>query len=161
MGDVLAGYGIFSLGIVVLKTGSEGFGNRIKIAWLGDGFLSILIYLGIGFLLTVVMQSSSAAIAVTLTATAGGVIPIDNAAVLIIGANVGSTSTAGLAVIGATPNARRVAAAHVASNIITGMVARLLLPLLLKLLSSMRVLFGHDSGPATLLSMFHPALLHI
>ena len=155
IGEVLAGFGIFFLGIDVLKTGFEAFGSGIELAWKGDGFLSILIYLGIGFLLTVVMQSSSAAIAVTLTATAGGVIPIDNAAVLIIGANVGSTSTAGLAVIGATPNAKRVAAAHVTFNIITGLVALLLLPLLLNFLSSMRVLFGHDAGPATLLAMFH------
>jgi phosphate:Na+ symporter len=101
------------------------------------------------------MQSSSAAIAITLTATAGGVIPIDNAAVLVIGANVGSTSTAALAVLGATPNAKRVAAAHVVFNIITGLVALLLLPLLLKFLSSMRVLFGQDAGPVTILAMFH------
>ena len=155
MGEVLAGFGIFFLGIDVLKTGFEGFGSGIELAWQADGFLSILIYLGSGFLLTVVMQSSSAAIAITLTATAGGVIPIDNAAVLVIGANVGSTSTAGLAVLGATPNAKRVAAAHVAFNIITGLVALLLLPLLLKFLSSMRVLFGQDAGPVTILAMFH------
>ena len=155
MGEVLAGFGIFFLGIDVLKTGFEGFGSGIELAWQADGFLSILIYLGIGFLLTVVMQSSSAAIAITLTATAGGVIPIDNAAVLVIGANVGSTSTAGLAVLGATPNAKRVAAAHVAFNIITGLVALLLLPLLLKFLSSMQVLFGQDAGPVTILAMFH------
>jgi len=155
MGEVLAGFGIFFLGIDVLKTGFESFGSGIELAWQGGGFLNILIYLGIGFLLTVVMQSSSAAIAVTLTATAGGVIPINDAAVLVIGANVGSTSTAGLAVLGATPNAKRVAAAHVAFNIITGMLALLLLPLLLKFLSSMRVLLGHDAGPVTILAMFH------
>jgi phosphate:Na+ symporter len=155
MGEVLAGFGIFFLGIDVLKTGFEGFGSGIELAWQADGFLSILIYLGIGFLLTVVMQSSSAAIAITLTATAGGVIPIDNAAILVIGANVGSTSTAALAVLGATPNAKRVAAAHVAFNLITGLVALLLLPLLLKFLSSMRVLFGQDAGPVTILAMFH------
>lgn len=155
MGEVLVGFGIFFLGIDVLKTGFEGFGNGIELAWQADGFLSILIYLGSGFLLTVLMQSSSAAIAITLTATAGGVIPIDNAAVLVIGANVGSTSTAALAVLGATPNAKRVAAAHVAFNIITGLVALLLLPLLLRFLSSMRVLFGQDAGPVTILAMFH------
>jgi phosphate:Na+ symporter len=155
MGEVLVGFGIFFLGIDVLKTGFEGFGNGIELAWQADGFLSILIYLGSGFLLTVLMQSSSAAIAITLTATAGGVIPIDNAAVLVIGANVGSTSTAALAVLGATPNAKRVAAAHVAFNIITGLMALLLLPLLLKFLSSMRVLFGQDAGPVTILAMFH------
>lgn len=155
MGEVLAGFGIFFLGIDVLKTGFEGFGSGIELAWQGDGFLSILIYLGIGFLLTVVMQSSSAAIAITLTATAGGVIPIENAAVLVIGANVGSTSTAGLAVLGATPNAKRVAAAHLGFNVITGIVALIILPFLLKFLATIQTILGQNVGPVTLLALFH------
>lgn len=155
MGEVLVGFGIFFLGIDVLKTGFEAFGGSIELAWQANGFLSIMIYLGLGFLLTVIMQSSSAAIALTLTATAGGVIPVYNAAILIIGANVGSTSTAGLAVLGATPNAKRVAAAHVAFNIITGLVAFMILPLLLKFLTSIRLFLGQDTGPVTILAMFH------
>jgi len=155
LGEALAGFGIFFLGIDVLKTGFEGFGSGIELAGQGGGFISILIYLAIGFLLTVLMQSSSAAIAITLTATAGGVIPIDNAAVLVIGANVGSTSTAGLAVLGATPNAKRVAAAHLWFNVITGIVALVLLPLLLKFLGTLQVLFGENIGPVTILAMFH------
>jgi phosphate:Na+ symporter len=155
MGEALAGFGVFFLGIDVLKTGFEGFGSGIELAWQGDGFMSILIYLAIGFLLTVLMQSSSAAIAITLTATAGGVIPIENAAVLVIGANVGSTSTAGLAVLGATPNAKRVAAAHLWFNVITGIVALVLLPFLLRFLGTLRVLFGQNIGPVTILAMFH------
>jgi len=155
MGEVLVGFGVFFLGIDILKTGFEGFGSGIELAWQGDGFTSVLIYLAIGFLLTVIMQSSSAAIAITLTATAGGVIPMENAAVLIIGANVGSTSTAGLAVLGATPNAKRVAAAHLVFNIITGIVALALLPLLLKSLVSIQALLGQAAGPVTILAMFH------
>lgn len=155
IGEVLAGFGVFFLGIDVLKTGFEGLGSGIHLAWQGDGVASILFYLVIGFLLTVLMQSSSAAIAITLTATAGGVIPMESAAILVIGANVGSTSTAGLAVLGATPNAKRVAAAHVAFNVITGIAALLLLPLLLRFLVTIQVLFGHDAGPVTVLAMFH------
>ena len=155
MGEALAGFGIFFLGIDVLKTGFEGFGSGIELAWQGHGFTSILIYLAIGFLLTVLMQSSSAAIAITLTATAGGVIPIESAAVLVIGANVGSTSTAGLAVLGATPNAKRVAAAHLLFNVITGIVALVLLPFLLKFLVMLQALLGEDAGPVTILAMFH------
>ncbi|MFC1844232.1 Na/Pi cotransporter family protein [Thermodesulfobacteriota bacterium] len=155
MGEVLTGFGIFFLGIDVLKTGFEGLGSGIELAWQGDGFLTVLIYLAIGFLLTVLMQSSSAAIAITLTATAGGVIPIDNAAVLVIGANVGSTSTAGLAVLGATPNAKRVAASHLLFNVITGIVALVLLPLLLKFLVTLQSFLGQDIGPVVILAMFH------
>ena len=155
MGEVLTGFGIFFLGIDVLKTGFEGLGSGIELAWQGDGFLTVLIYLAIGFLLTVLMQSSSAAIAITLTATAGGVIPIDNAAVLVIGANVGSTSTAGLAVLGATPNAKRVAASHLLFNVITGIVALVLLPFLLKFLVTLQSLLGQNIGPVAILAMFH------
>jgi len=155
MGEALAGFGIFFLGIDVLKTGFEDFGNGIGLAWQGHGFMSILIYLAIGFLLTVLMQSSSAAIAITLTATAGGVVPIESAAVLVIGANVGSTSTAGLAVLGATPNAKRVATAHLLFNVITGVVALVLLPFLLRFLVMLQALLGEKSGPVTILAMFH------
>ena len=155
IGEALAGFGVFFMGIDVLKSGFEGIGSGIHLAWQGDGIVSILFYLAIGFLLTVIMQSSSAAIAITLTATAGGVIPIENAAVLVIGANVGSTSTAALAVLGSTPNAKRVAAAHMAFNVITGAVALFLLPLLLKFISSIRAILGQDAGPVTILAMFH------
>ena len=156
MGEVLAGFGIFFLGIDVLKSTFEGIGTGIQLANLGGGgFMSLLVFLGIGFILTFAMQSSSAALAIVLTATAGGVIPINDAAVVVIGANVGSTSTAAIAVLGATPNAKRVAASHVIFNVITGLVALLLLPLLLKFLSLIRQVLGQDTGPVTILAMFH------
>ena len=156
MGEVLVGFGIFFLGIDVLKSTFEGIGTGIQLANLGGGgFMSLLVFLGIGFMLTFAMQSSSAALAIVLTATAGGVIPINDAAVVVIGANVGSTSTAAIAVLGATPNAKRVAASHVIFNVITGLVALLLLPLLLKFLSLIRQVLGQDTGPVTILAMFH------
>ncbi len=156
IGEALAGFGVFFLGIAVLKDTFEGIGTGIQLANLGGGGLvSLLLFLGIGFLLTFAMQSSSAALAIVLTATAGGVIPINDAAVVVIGANVGSTSTAALAVLGATPNAKRVAASHVIFNLITGLVALLLLPLLLKSLALLRQFVGQDAGPVTILAMFH------
>ena len=156
IGEALAGFGVFFLGIAVLKSTFEGMGSGIQLANLGGGgLISLLVFLGIGFLLTFAMQSSSAALAIVLTATAGGVIPINDAAVVVIGANVGSTSTAALAVLGATPNAKRVAASHVIFNLLTGLVALLLLPLLLKLLSLLREVIGQDAGPVTILAMFH------
>lgn len=155
-GEALAGFGVFFLGIEVLKSSFEGIGAGIQFAGLGGGgILSLLIFLGIGFLLTLFMQSSSAAMAIALTATAGGVIPLNDAAAVVIGANVGTTSTAALAVLGATPNAKRVAASHVVFNLITGLVALLILPLLLKFLSSLQHIVGQDTGPVTILAMFH------
>ncbi len=156
IGEVLAGFGIFFMGIDVLKASFEGVGSGLQLAnFGGGGFTSVLLFITIGFLLTLMMQSSSAALAIALTAAAGGVIPLNDAAAVVIGANVGTTSTAALAVLGATPNAKRVAAAHVTFNIITGIVAILILPLLLNFLETIPALLGQDTGPVTILAMFH------
>ena len=155
-GDVLAGFGIFFVGIDILKTGFEGLEKSIPVASLaGEGIVVVLLFVGIGFLLTCLMQSSSAAIAIILTAAVGGVIPLYDAAAVVIGANVGTTSTAALAVFGATPNAKRLAGAHVIFNLVTGGVALLLLPVLLPLLISLQELLGFENSIATILALFH------
>ncbi|MGV1099399.1 Na/Pi cotransporter family protein [Thiovibrio sp. JS02] len=156
VGEALAGFGIFFVGIDLLKTTFEGLGSGIDFSNLGGGGLaSHLLFLAIGFALTVAMQSSSAAMAIALTATAGGLIPIDNAASLVIGANIGSTSTAAFSALGATPNAKRVAAGHVIFNLVTGLVALLLLPLLLKALIVLPHTISLEADAPTLLALFH------
>jgi len=156
LGLALAGFGLFFLGIDVLKQTFDGMGESIALAELASGgIVGLLQFVGIGILLTFLMQSSSATIAITLTATVAGVIPLAAGAALVIGANMGTTTTALLAVIGATSNARRVAIAHVIFNVLTGVVALLLLPLLLGLLN---VLQGFTAAPldgAIFLALFH------
>jgi phosphate:Na+ symporter len=93
--------------------------------------------------------------AVILTATAGGVVNVETGAAMVIGANVGTTSTALLSVIGATPNAKRVAAAHIAFNLLTGIVALIMLPFILSTLERSRDVIGLASGPAAGLALFH------
>jgi phosphate:Na+ symporter len=156
LGEALAGFGIFFVGIDVLKTAFGSMGNNLHIAGLaGEGVVAILLFVGIGFLLTFLMQSSSAAIAIILTAVAGGLVPLADAAAAVIGANVGTTSTAALSVIGATPNAKRLAAAHVLFNIFTGLGALLALPFLLTGLQGVQSGLGMDDSPITLLALFH------
>lgn len=156
LGEALAGFGVFFLGIDALRSGFEGLPDQIQLAGLvGEGPLRALLFVAIGFALTLLMQSSSAAIAIILTATGGGVVPLGSGAALVIGANVGTTSTAALAVIGATPNAKRVAAGHVAFNVLTGAVALALLPLLLLVISEGRELLHLDAEPAGVLAAFH------
>jgi phosphate:Na+ symporter len=155
-GDVLTGFGVFFLGIDVLKTAFGSMGNNLNIAGLaGEGVAAILLFVGIGFLLTFLMQSSSAAIAIILTAVAGGVVPLTDAAAAVIGTNVGTTSTAALSVIGATPNAKRLAGAHVLFNVFTGLGALLALPFLLTGLQGVQSSLGLDDSPITLLALFH------
>ena len=76
------------------------------------GFWSILIFLGIGTLLTVIIQSSSAAMAITLIMCYQGWIPFELAAAMVLGLNVGTTITANLGAIVANTNAKRAARSH-------------------------------------------------
>ena len=155
-GKALAGLGIFFLGISILKQSMAGMGTGFNLSSIShSGFLSLLLYLGIGLLMTIFMQSSSASIAIILTSVSSGIIPLDTAAAMVIGANVGTTSTALLAAIGATPNAKRVAAAHIAFNLITGLVALLTLPLLLFFIRELRSLLDLGSDPPEILALFH------
>jgi len=156
LGKVVTGFGLFFLGIDLMKGGFSGFEESIALEALQQGGLgSLVIFVGVGFLMTLIMQSSSASIAMTLTAAASGVIAMPAAACMVIGANVGTTSTAVIAVIGATPNARRVAAGHVIFNLVTGAVALLMLPLLLLSIESFQQATGIAGGPATFLALFH------
>lgn len=155
LGEAIAGFGLFFLGIGILKDTFVDVGTGLSLQDYPVDGMGLLLFTGVGFLLTLMMQSSSAALAVTLTAAAGGLIPIGAAAAVVIGANVGTTSTAALAVLGATANAQRVAAAHVMFNLLTGLVALLLLSPLLSLIVMLRGVFGLGDSITTSLAMFH------
>ncbi|WP_127478126.1 Na/Pi cotransporter family protein [Sulfurivermis fontis] len=158
VGDALVGFGLFFLGVDVLKSAFEGLGQRVPLAELGGGGIdTVLIFVGIGFLLTLLMQSSSASIALILTATMGGMVPLTAAAAAVIGANVGTTSTAALAVIGATSSAKRVAAAHVLFNILVAIAALLILPLMLTAVDATAHILALEDSPAITLALFHTA----
>lgn len=156
LGQALAGFGLFFLGIDLLRDTFAGMGDAAALeAWAGRGVLSLLLFTLVGIVLTVLMQSSSAALAVTLTAAAGGLIPLSAAAAMVIGANVGTTSTAAFAAIGATAAARRAASAHVLFNVITAVVAFTTLPLLLWLATAVGAALGFAGQLALLLAVFH------
>ncbi|MEJ2088478.1 MAG: Na/Pi symporter, partial [Gammaproteobacteria bacterium] len=132
VGEAIAGFGLFFIGVDVQRDAFESFSPSVDVAsFAPQGGVGIVLYVLLGFVMTLVTQSSSAAIAITLTAATGGLLEINAAAAMVIGANVGTTSTAAFAVVGATSNARRVAAAHVAFNLLTGAVALVLLPVML------------------------------
>ncbi len=156
IGSALAGFGLFFIGIDVLKNAFEGIASGINLEEHAvPGVAGVLMYAGIGFLMTVLTQSSSAAIALTLTAATGGVVSLESAAAMVVGANVGTTSTAAFAVIGATPNAKRVASAHVIFNLLTGLVALMILPLLFLVIKNMGTALGLEDNPAVTLALFH------
>lgn len=155
LGEALAGFGLFFVGIDFLRMAFEGVSEQIDFTSLSpDGLLGLLLYVLIGIVMTVLTQSSSATVALTLTALSSGIMQFPAAAAMVIGATIGTTSTSALSVIGATPNARRVAAGHVCINSFSAFIGLLLLPVVLW---SAR----HDSWlheyPALPIAVFHTA----
>lgn len=156
IGTALLGFGLFFIGIDTLKDAFEGVVATLDIErFTLEGIGGLLFCLALGFLMTVLTQSSSAAIAITLTAASGGLLGIYAAGAMVIGANLGTTSTAVISVLGATANAKRVAAAHVLFNGITGVVALLLLPLVFVIVNSIAEFLNMNSDPAVSLALFH------
>ena len=159
IGTALAGFGLLFLGIGVLRDAFIGLSATVDLgALVLPGLAGALLMLGIGALFTVLMQSSSASTAMIITAAMGGVLPLHLAAAAIIGANVGTSVKAVLAALGATPNARRVAAAHVLFNLLTAGVAFLLLPVFLKGIAATWTAVGEAPSPAPVLALFHTTL---
>lgn len=155
-GQALAGFGVLFLGIDVLKSTFASFGASIDLgAFIIDGVPGYLVLLLLGTLMTVMMQTSGAVIAIVITAASGGLLSIEAACAMVIGTNIGSTFAAIVSAIGATSNARRLAASHVFFNVVTGTVALLLLPALIGLLGLVRDWFGQPASPAVMVAMFH------
>lgn len=153
-GGAIAGFGLLFYGITVMQAGFTGLSEQFQVP-VGTGLGAMALQLLVGLMMTVVMQSSSASIAIALTAAQGGMIDITGAAAVVIGANVGTTVTAVLASLGATPNAKRVASAHVIFNVITAIVAFMLLPWLAPVLVAVRDWLSDTDSTALTLALFN------
>ena len=154
LGTALAGFGVLFLGIDLLKDTFADVAADFQLPqW--EGFVGVIAMVLVGILMTVLMQASAAALVIAFSAAQSGLVTIEAAAAVVIGANVGTTVTALLAAIGATSNAKRAAAAHILFNVITGVVALLLLPWLLGFLGFVRELLELDTAPAAKLALFH------
>jgi phosphate:Na+ symporter len=154
-GLALAGFGLIFVGIETLQAGMQALAGLFDLARLpAVGPLGYLAAMAIGIVMTVVMQSSSAAVAATLIALHTQVLTFDQAAALVIGAAVGTTVTGVLAAIGGSIPAKRTAAAHVLFNLATGLIAIVLLPLLLWVVSLAQRHAGVEAG-AVSLALFH------
>lgn len=128
-GMALAGFGLIFVGIDVLQGGMEQFRDIIDMSALPAGTLSgKLLLILTGIVMTIIMQSSSAAVATTLTALFAGAIDIHQAAALVVGQNFGTAFTALLAIIGASVAAVRTGVAFILFSGIIAIVAFALLP---------------------------------
>jgi phosphate:Na+ symporter len=150
----LAGFGLLLVGIDLIEAAIAQHGSAlIPNAIPGGPLVTRLVFVVVGTVMTIIMQSSSAAMATTLAAVHAGAIGFESAAALVIGQNVGTTVTAILGATGGSIDARRAAGAHVVFNVGTAALALLLLPLFVEVV--------HDAStsdePATELALFHTA----
>lgn len=155
-GLALAGFGLIFLGLDTLQAGMRELSAVVDPAGFpsasGLGGRTALVLAGT--LMTVVLQSSSVAVAATLTALHAGTIDLPQAAALVIGQNIGTTATAGLAVIGGSTAVKRTALAHLLFNGTTGLVVFFALTPLLDLVTALGARLG-DASSATTLAGFH------
>ena len=109
-GNILLGLGFVFLGIGYMKDGFEDLKQGIDLAQFAiDGYAGIIVYTLIGALATVIIQSSSATMALTVTALVTGQIVYINAMAIAVGANIGTATTAALGAMVSNANSKRMA----------------------------------------------------
>lgn len=124
-GDFLFGIAFLFMSLVLLSTTGREMDlehNRAVMDFFGSfdtgSYLAILQFLGLGTLITCVLQSSAAVMAITILLCSTGVLPIHLGIALVMGENIGTTATANLAALSAGAEARRAALAHLVFNVI-------------------------------------------
>ncbi len=156
LGLTLAGFGLLFYGIDLLQVAMAGFAERVDLsAFAGDQVWMQLALVLVGLVMTILLQSSSAAVTATLAALASSAIDLNQALNLVIGQNIGTVATAILAAIGANISAQRTALVHVSFNLIAACLAFLLLkPLFLWLFIQSALLSWDD---VVIVAAFHTA----
>src|SRR5689334_4220487 len=162
-GAALAGFGLVLFGLTTLQQGMGGLAERLHPADLpaiyGPGLpwwssvLGVLALIAIGLAMTAVMQSSTASIAVTLSAYFAGAIGLDQACALIIGQNIGTATSSALAAIGASSTAKRLALAYILFKLIAAVIALAVFPITIPLL----IRLSTSVDGVTLLAGYHTA----
>lgn len=128
IGLVVAGFGLIFVGISMMQASMSSLEGVITPDIFPDDTLTGRLQLFLlGIVVTIITQSSSAGVAMALTALFAGAINFEQAAVLVIGMDVGTTSTAALATIGGNVSSRRTGLSHVIYNMMTGVGAILIL----------------------------------
>ena len=156
-GNVLLGLGFIFLGISYMKDGFDIMKNSIDLAsYAMEGYLGIIVYILIGILITVVIQSSAATLAIVITALNADSITYVNAIALAIGANVGTTLTTILASFASNENGKRVALIHFLFNLISATFITVLIYQFIDLTDFIAPFLGvSDNNYGMKLALFH------
>ena len=163
-GAALAGFALILVGLTTLQQGMSGLAERLHpadlpavlggpgVAW-GPGVLGLLALVATGIVMTAVMQSSTAAITISISALSAGAIDLDQALALVIGQNIGTATSSAMAAIGASNTAKRLAVAYIAFKLIAAAVALVLFPATAR---GLRVAAGSVDA-MTLVAAYHTA----
>src|SRR5499426_2202174 len=126
LGAILAGFGLIFTGIDYLQTGMEGISWDLE-AFAGTGPGALWLLAGVGILMSIVMQSSTAAGATTLVALNAGSLSFQQGCAMIVGQSIGTAATTGLVMIGGSLAVRRSSMAHIIFSVIVGILGILFL----------------------------------
>ena len=122
IGELIVGFCLLFLGLSFMKESVPDLNETPQVlefvrSWAGHGFGSVLIFLAFGTVLTLVLQSSSATMAITLIMLSMGFIPFDMACAMVLGENIGTTITANIAAAVGNTQAKRAAMSHTIFNV--------------------------------------------
>jgi len=149
VGQLFVGFGFLFLGLDYMKSSIDQFATNFDISPFAE-WNAYLFFL-VGFVLTAIIQSSSAAMVITLSALSANMIAIDAAAAMVIGNDLGTTITVLFGGIKGTPGKKRVALSHFLFNVVVDLVALALLYPLLYLITDIL----NFTNPLLTLVAFH------
>ncbi|MBQ6573665.1 MAG: Na/Pi cotransporter family protein [Bacteroidales bacterium] len=150
IGELIIGFSLLFLGLSFLKNSVPDLQSSPEVLaflqqWTNYGFGSTLMFVGIGTILTIVLQSSSATMALTLVMCNNGWIPFEMGAAMVLGENIGTTITANIAASVANVSARRAAMGHSVFNVFGVLWCLILFHPFLGLVSKIIMAMGLDN----------------
>ena len=154
IGELIVGFSLLFLGLSFMKESVPDLKQTPEVLefvrqWANHGFGSVLIFLGIGTVLTLILQSSSATMAITLIMLSMGWIPFPMACAMVLGENIGTTITANIAASVGNPAAKRAALSHTIFNVFGVIWALILFKPFLGLVGRIIELMGYPNPAAS------------
>ncbi|MBR5884558.1 MAG: Na/Pi cotransporter family protein [Bacteroidaceae bacterium] len=147
IGELIVGFCLLFLGLSFMKESVPDLNETPEVldfvkTWSSHGFASVLIFLAFGTILTLVLQSSSATMAITLIMLSMGWIPFNMACAMVLGENIGTTITANIAASVGNTQAKRAAMSHTIFNLFGVVWALIFFKPFLSLVGYIITLFG-------------------
>jgi phosphate:Na+ symporter len=163
-GAAIAGFALILVGLSTLQQGMGGLAESLHPSDLPTitnaagaidlrGLLNVLLLVVVGAVMTTVMQSSTASIAVALSALYAGAVGLDQGLALVIGQNIGTATSSAVAAIGASSTAKRLAVAYIAFKLVAALIAIVLFPFVTPAI----VRLAQTVDPTALLAAYHTA----